>query len=1580
MSTVVPGVSNGMRASLMSAAMAERPSEDAGALLAAYLAPVPEPDLVDIDPASLAGTVAQHLHLGARRTRGEHLLQVFTPGMAPGVGQDGSTVALIVTDDRPFLVDTITMELTRQEWSLRRLYHPQLRVQRDPSGALTSLNAGTGAEIAESWIAVEIYPPLGAAAESRSDVLVAGLRQALAVVTVAVDDWQPMLQRARVAVEELRDDRTPAGSEAVALLEWLAADHFVFLGYADYVLSDGALVPEPGSGLGILRGTKEADLLTVPAHGEREPLVMVRDPRRSPVHRPVYLEHVAVRRFSADGSLLGERRFLGLLAAAAYTESVANIPVLVAKGSRLLAGCGFEPHSYGWNAVRQVVATYPRDELFEAGVEELAPIVSAIAALRERRQTRVFLRRAHYGNFATAIVYLPRDRYNTASRLRIQDILLARLGGVELEFTTLVSESVLTRLFFVVRLGPDAPDDVDLDRIQTEATAATRSWEDDFIALVEALPSEQRGVEFSEAYTADYPPAVAVADLAMANQLTGPDDLRLCLAEPLEDTDESDLRLKVISHRSMSLTQVMPHLSVLGAEVIDERPYSWDLRGRRVLVYDFGLRLPPDTDAASWDAEGRQRFMDVFVASWTGACEAGNLNRLVVSAGLGWRQVSWLRGISRYLLQAGVPFSQTYVASALNAYPQVASGLVAAFETRFDPDLYDDADERSAALEELYAWLGQQLDAVASLDHDRILRSFLAVIRAGVRTNAFTGNPTWAIKLLPAELPMLPEPRPEYEVFTYSPRVHGVHLRFGAVARGGLRWSDRREDFRTEVLGLVKAQMVKNTVIVPVGAKGGFVPQQLPPASDRRAWLAEGTACYKLFVDALLSITDNIVDGKVLPPEGVLRYDDDDPYLVVAADKGTATFSDLANQVSVGRGFWLGDAFASGGSSGYDHKAMGITARGAWESVKRHFAELGLDPSTDEFTCVGIGDMAGDVFGNGMLLSDRMRLVAAFNHVHIFLDPTPDPSTSYAERRRLFELPGSTWADYGTSVLSTGGGVFRRDAKSIPIEVGVRTALGLADDVEHLTPNELVSAILTAPVDLLFNGGVGTFVKAAGESHAEAGDKANDGVRVNGGQLRSRCVAEGGNLGFTQLGRVEYAKGGGRMNTDFIDNSAGVDTSDHEVNIKILLAPDVASGRLSGTGRDELLASMTGEVAQLVLAHNFDQNLALANSMYRRVTLAGQHEAWMRTLEAEGLLDRRLEYLPSSDEMSARIAAGDGLTRPELAVLLSYTKIALSRWVLASDLPDDPYLADRLVQYFPQPLRERYAEAMPGHRLARQIVTTVAVNRFVNSQGITAYYRLSTETGAGVADIIRAQLASRAIFSVGLDEVRLRRQPGLSAADATELRVTLRRMVERATRWLLHRQRGPLDVAAAVAAYGPGVASLRPDLDTLLTGEPGRTASEAASRWQVAGLSAELAENMATAGEAHTLLSVVQVAQRLHLDPRRVGEVHYRLADVLAIDLLDAGVDVLPRQVRWDAMARAALRDELLAAHADLTAEVLASADPEAVPDAVVTAWVAAHPSVPNRIATITQLADGTTDVARMNVGLSQVRGMLGAT
>ena len=1564
---------------------------DAGrcrAFVGAYLEHVLDDDLCDADPGRLAGLVRAHLRLGLRRDAGEHLIGISTPRPEhDGWDAGGSTVVQIVTDDRPFLVDTVTMELSRREWSIRRLIHPQLLVRRDADGRLDGLAADPSG-MAESWISLEVFPPLGQAASELTDPLMDALVLALDAVAVAVDDWQGMEERALAAVEFLDSHPQPVSPQEVRratdLLSWLADDNFVFLGYREYRFDGTRYESTPGTGLGILRGTAGDDTAfhALPQAGERGVLVMTKDSRRSPVQRPAYLDYLGVRVYAADGSLVGERRFLGLLAASAYSESVAHIPVLASKAESLLRRSGYARNSFGWNALWQAISTYPRDELFLAEVDELAPLVTAVAALRERRQVRLFIRRGRHGRFWSVLVFLPRDRYNTAVRLRIQGILLAELGGESLEYTSQVSESVLVRLFYVVKLPEGAPAAgmVEVRSLERSIETATRTWEDDFSDAAQELSSEERGVEFGEAYEAAFPAAVAVSDLRLANQLDGADDLRFHLYDPFDADDTAHLRLKVFTRRAMPLTEVMPHLSMLGVDVVDERPFVWDLRGQEVLVYDFGLRLPGTVAAApTWDGPARQRFVDAFAASYRGLCEAGPLNRLVLLAGLTWRQITWLRGVSRYLLQAGIPFSQAYLAQALNDNPGIASGLVRAFEIKFDPEPFADRSDRESALAERYLELEAALDAVSSLDQDRILRMFLAVIRATVRTNAFTVDPpALAYKLLPTQLPLLPEPRPAYEVFVYSPRVHGVHLRFGPVARGGVRWSDRKEDFRTEVLGLVKAQTVKNAVIVPVGAKGGFVPQLLPdPAQDRAAWLAEGIACYRIFISALLGVTDNIVTRTVVPPERVLRYDGDDPYLVVAADKGTAAFSDIANALAIERGFWLGDAFASGGSAGYDHKRMGITARGAWQSVKRHFIEMGRDCQAEDFTCVGIGDMSGDVFGNGMLLSEHIRLVAAFNHQHVFLDPDADAAVGLAERRRLFELPRSTWADYDPSLISSGGGVYPRTLKSVPVSEQVRRALGLADDVRALPPNEVIAAILRAPVDLLFNGGIGTYVKASTQTHADVGDKANDGVRVNGSEVRARCVAEGGNLGWTQRGRVEYALGGGRINTDFIDNSAGVDTSDHEVNIKILLAGRMEAGVLDLAERDRLLAAMTDEVAQLVLGHNTDQNLALANSMARAAELAGQHEGWMRTLEAEGFLDRALEDLPTSDEMSRRIAVGGSLTRPELATLLAYTKIALYAWVLAGDLPDDPYLADRLYSYFPKPLRERFAEAMPGHPLARPIIATVAVNRFVNSQGITAYHRLSTETGAGVADVIRAQLAARAIYSVGVSEVLLGRGGDLDAALVTELRMELRRMVERAARWLLHNRRGTLDVRATVARFNSGVGEVRSQLGRLITPRQRTVAEAAYERWAARGAPIDLAAEMATAAHAHFALGAVQTAQRLGLDVIRVAEVHFRLAEELGLDLLAASIDVLPRQVRWDAMARAALRDELLALHGELTADVMSRAGDRADAVGVVADWLAADADRAARAAMVRQACEGTPDLARMSVGLGAVRALM---
>jgi glutamate dehydrogenase len=972
--------------------------------------------------------------------------------------------------------------------------------------------------------------------------------------------------------------------------------------------------------------------------------------------------------------------------------------------------------------------------------------------------------------------------------------------------------------------------------------------------------------------------------------------------------------------------------------------------------------------------------MDAFSASYRGLTEADGFQALVMRADLGWRDITLLRAVGRYLRQVGVTYSQTYIASALAANIDLTRQLLTLFATRFDPELPLDQRSRVAKAAEVVSSIQNGLNDVASLDHDRIIRWYVTLLSTMVRTNFYaSGREAIALKLTPQEIPDLPAPRPEFEIFVYSPRLEGVHLRFGRVARGGLRWSDRAEDFRTEILGLVKAQMVKNTVIVPVGAKGGFYAKQLPDPGNRDAWLAEGVACYQLFVTSLLDLTDNLVDGTVVPPPDVIRYDGDDPYLVVAADKGTATFSDIANQISLDRDFWLGDAFASGGSAGYDHKAMGITARGAWVSVQRHFREMGLNPQTTDFTCVGIGDMSGDVFGNGMLLSKHTLLVAAFDHRHVFVDPDPDPERSWAERARLFALPRSSWADYDTELISAGGGVFPRTAKSIPITEPMRTVLGLSRTVETLTPAELISAILKAPVDLLWNGGIGTYVKAAAESNAAVGDKANDGLRVNGADVRARCVGEGGNLGLTQLGRIEYVMCGGRINTDFVDNSAGVDTSDHEVNIKILLHNEVAAGRLSQGERDELLASMTDEVARLVLAHNYDQNLAVANAVQGATSMTHVHEDWMARLEDRGLLDREIEFLPSSEEMETRRTSHKGLTAPELATLLAYTKIVLATEVLASDLPDEEYLVDLLVGYFPSRLRERYADRMAEHRLRREIISTVVVNRFVNAAGISSFHRLSAETGASAPDVIRAHIAARAIFGADDLDRRIRElDHQVEAAVQTGLRMEVRTLVERATRWLLNNRRRPVDIGAAVHQLAAGVQAVQGALPTLLTGRDAEALASRLKGYRAAEVPEDLALAIGALSPAYAALTIVQTAEREGVELGKVAEVHFALGQRLGLDRLLTRIIELPRDDRWQTMARAALRDDLHTVHAALTAQVLA-ADGTATRTArdLVSGWEKRNSAVPETIRLLRAVTSSRTDLARASVGLRRVRALL---
>ncbi|MFI9822465.1 NAD-glutamate dehydrogenase [Streptomyces sp. NPDC052013] len=1588
-----------------------------------YLHTAPE-DLTDRDPVDIFGAAVSHFRLAENRPQGTANVRVHTPTVEENGWTCSHSVVEVVTDDMPFLVDSVTNELTRQGRGIHVVIHPQVVVRRDLTGKLIEVLATRPAgdlphdAHIESWIHVEIDRET-----DRGDLkqITADLLRVLSDVREAVEDWGKMRQAATALAEELPAEPVPDDlptqqvEEARELLRWLADDHFTFLGYREYQLrEDDSLAAVPGTGLGILRSdphhaTDESHPVSpsferLPADArakarEHKLLVLTKANSRATVHRPSYLDYIGVKKFDADGNVIGERRFLGLFSSAAYTESVRRVPVIRRKVEEVLERAGFSPHSHDGRDLLQILETYPRDELFQTPVDELRAIVTSVLYLQERRRLRLYLRQDEYGRYYSALVYLPRDRYTTGVRLRIIDILKEELGGISVDFTAWNTESILSRLHFVVRVpqGTELPElsDADKERIEARLVEAARSWADGFGEALNAEFGEERAAEllrrysdaFPEGYKADHSPRSAVADLVRLEQLDEEKNFELSLYEPVGAAPE-ERRFKIYRKgEAVSLSAVLPVLQRLGVEVVDERPYELRCADRSVAwIYDFGLRMPkaPGGGLDYLGDDARERFQEAFAATWTGKAENDGFNALVLSAGLTWRQAMVLRAYAKYLRQAGSTFSQDYMEDTLRNNVHTTRLLVSLFEARMSPDRQRAGYELvDALLEEVDA----ALDQVASLDEDRILRSFLTVIKATLRTNFFQeaagGKPHdyVSMKFDPQAIPDLPAPRPAFEIWVYSPRVEGVHLRFGKVARGGLRWSDRREDFRTEILGLVKAQMVKNTVIVPVGAKGGFVAKQLPdPSVDRDAWMAEGIASYRTFISALLDITDNMVAGEVVPPADVVRHDEDDTYLVVAADKGTATFSDIANEVAQSYNFWLGDAFASGGSAGYDHKGMGITARGAWESVKRHFRELGVDTQSQDFTVVGIGDMSGDVFGNGMLLSEHIRLVAAFDHRHIFIDPNPDAATSYAERRRLFELPRSSWADYDTQLISAGGGVFPRSAKAIALNSQIREALGIEPGITKMTPADLMKAILQAPVDLLWNGGIGTYVKASTESHADVGDKANDAIRVDGKDLRVKVVGEGGNLGLTQLGRIEFALHGGRINTDAIDNSAGVDTSDHEVNIKILLNGLVADGDMTVKQRNKLLAEMTDEVGRLVLRNNYAQNTAIANALAQSKDMLHAQQRFMKHLVREGSLDRALEFLPTDRQIRERLATGQGLTGPETAVLLAYTKITVAEELLHTSLPDDPYLKVLLHAYFPTALREQFLDRIDGHPLRREITTTVLVNDTVNTGGTTYLHRMREETGASLEEIVRAQTAARAIFrsSVVWDAVE-ELDNKVEAEVQTRIRLHSRRLVERGTRWLLNNRPQPLELQETVEFFAERVELVWSQLPKLLRGADLEWYQKIHDELTDAGVPEELATRVAGFSSAFPTLDIVSVADRMGKEPLDVAEVYYDLADRLRITQLMDRIIELPRADRWQSMARAAIREDLYAAHAAVTADVLAAGNGSDTPHQRFQLWEQKNAAILGRARTTLDeiQSSDTFDLANLSVAMRTMRTLL---
>jgi glutamate dehydrogenase len=1477
-------------------------------------------------------------------------VQIFNPEFDRHGWQLAHTVIALLCRDMPFALDSVRGELNSRNISIITIHSASLRVQRDEQHRLLCLLPHNG--VADAGVTTEALIYLEINRHSNPEDL-AQLQQAildvLAEVECVVDDFAPMRERAAAVRRQLpagagngngNDAKRAALEEVGRFIDWLLDDNFTFLGY-EYlqVLHSGdqpRVERATDAAYGLLRTAhtaSESDLraeLAAPAENSlSRQLRFSKASLRTRVHRRVYPDYVDVRVYAADGRIEGEHRFMGLYTSRVYTMPPAQIPVLGKKVEAVLARADFPIGSHERSQLARVLDVHPRDELFHSSIEELYAVALAIHQIQERRVVRLFVRRDSLGKYVSCLVFMPRDTYNTELRSRIQALLCDVFGAREAEFSTFFSESILTRTHFILQLDPRHPHESararDTAALQDDIVQICMNWHDHLRNFLVDEFGEEQGLAvareydaaFPPGYRAEYDPRAAVADIRKMGELKADGDIAQRLYRVVGGAGES-LRFRLYrQHCALALSDVMPILENLGLRVLGEHSYAVRRRDQTQLwIHEFILTYPGDANVDVLSV--RDNFQEAFARIWHGDADNDAFNRLVPGSGLGWRAIAMLRAYARYLKQIQFGFATEYIAEALVKHLAITQLLVQLFQARFDPAFERSAGERAQQLE---TRIVAALDGVDNLSEDRIIRQYVALLKATLRTNYYqaesAGQPDaparpknyFAFKLESARVPAIPQPRPLYEIFVHSPRVEGVHLRTSRVARGGLRWSDRLEDFRTEVLGLVKAQNVKNAVIVPTGAKGGFVVRR-PVAGDREAAQREGIDCYRTFVGALLDLTDNSsVDGTEPPPR-VVRHDDDDVYLVVAADKGTASFSDIANEIAAQHGFWLGDAFASGGSVGYDHKKMGITARGAWISVRRHFREMGVDIQNTDFSVVGIGDMAGDVFGNGMLMSRHIRLVAAFNHQHIFIDPEPDAERSFQERERLFGLPRSSWEDYDRALISAGGGVFKRSAKSIPVSPEMGALLRI--EASQLAPNELITALLKAPVDLLWNGGIGTYVKARGQSHAESGDKANDVLRVDGADLRCKVIGEGGNLGCTQPGRIEYALHGGRCNTDFIDNAAGVDCSDHEVNIKIALNALVAAGDMTEKQRRELLRAMTDTVGELVLRHNYRQTQALSLAERQALARSGEYERLIRHMESSGWLQRGLEFIPTDEALIERKAGGSGLTRPELAVLISYTKAQLKAALAVPAIADDPLLAQALFSAFPAVLRESYRPALERHRLRTQIIGTKIANDMVDLMGITFVERIGQSTGANAVEVARAFVTAREVFDMHTWWERIEAlDDRVDAALQLDMMAVVMRLVRRATRWFIRNRRVHLQPLREVERFRASIAELYAQYPDILAGRVLEDFSARRQALRQARVPEDLATYVATAHFLYPVLSIIDAATELNVPARKMAEVYMALAQALELDAFAKQIAELKVENHWQAQARETFRDDL---------------------------------------------------------------------
>lgn len=1509
-------------------------------------------DLLEWEVDDLYGAAVNFWSLICERAPHETKIRIYNPDYERHGWQTTHTVVEVICEDMPFIVDSLRIVINRMGLTSHLTIHMGgIRVKRDSHNRVTEIlprNGGAPRDdvLHEAPIFIEIDRQTDPATLSE---LHKNFERALEDNRAVFEDWDKMRTKVREIIKEL--DTVPKTidiseiEETKAFLNWMEDHHFTFLGLRDYDLvkkgKETILQPIPETGLGVLRQSlSKSNARSITAMGPEAQglisspriLVMSKTNTLASVHRDAYTDYIGVKRFNKKGEVIGERRIIGLYTSAAYHTNPKHIPFLRHKVALIMKNSNLNPYSHAGKVLLNILETLPRDDLIQGTEDELLEIAMGIFYMQDRKRIRLFARADVYKRFISCLVYVPKDRFNTELRYAMQKILADSFNAEEITFSTQFSESVLARIHFIVRVNPKNLPDFDLKEIEQKLIEVGRSWIDDLQHhLHEVYGEEQANALYSRyknafpiSYSDTFSPRTAVYDIKHIEMLSPENPLGINFYKPLDESEKS-FRLKVYQHdTTIPLSDVLPILEKLGLRAISERPYVLKFEdGKVAWINDFAMQYNKESEFNI--DEIKELFQNAFARVWFGDAENDGFNLLVLAAGLNWREVAVLRTYAKYFRQIGFTFSQDYMETALNNNVSIAKKLVRLFEIRCNPH---DSKRREDRYVALVAEILSDLDNVANLDEDRIIRQYVHAIGATLRTNFYQvdaqGNPKnyISIKLSSKLIPGVPKPYPMFEIFVYSPRFEGVHLRCGKVARGGLRWSDRREDFRTEILGLMKAQQVKNSVIVPSGAKGGFVPKQIPANATREEIMEEGISCYKLFIRGLLDITDNYKEGQIVKPQNVVFYDEDDPYLVVAADKGTATFSDIANSISQKYDFWLGDAFASGGSVGYDHKKMGITAKGAWESVKRHFYELNRDIQNNDFTVVGIGDMAGDVFGNGMLLSRHIKLVGAFNHIHIFVDPNPEAEASFKERERLFNLPRSNWTDYDKKLISKGGGIFSRSAKSIPVSPEMQKVFGIKQT--SIEPNDLIKAILKADVDLLWSAGIGTYVKSSTESNTSVGDRTNDATRVNANQLRCKVIGEGGNLGLTQLARVEYSLHGGKVYTDFIDNSGGVNCSDKEVNIKILLNNVVSAGDLTPKQRNELLSNMTDEVAKLVLRDNFLQTRAISLTASQALRAIELHARYINELEKTGKIDRTLEFLPDEKVLMEHKLMGKGLTQPGIAVLMCYSKTILKEQVLASEVPEEDYMNQILIGSFPKPLQERFSKQMQDHPLRREIIATRLSNIIVNEMGFTYVYRLQDETGASVAAIVRAYMIARSVLNLEaiwkqIEELGTK----ISAQAQVDMMMLYVRLSRRVTRWFLRTHRRSMSITQAIELYAKGVDELKKSMPAVF-GETGRIQyEEHYQEWVKEGIPPQLAHELTVTRGLFAATDIIEIAYEENIKISKVAEIYFGIGEFLDIAWLRTQIIVHTTENHWESLSREALRDDLDWQQRQLTAAIM---------------------------------------------------------